>query len=48
MHEIIRPLKLKITKKTVTVSTIVGTVPGLFLGEPKETRIWAFVPVIAA
>ena len=48
MHEIIRPLKLKITKKTVTVSTIVGTVPGLFLGEPKETRIWAFVCVIAA
>ena len=29
-------------------STIVGTVPGLFLGESKETRFWAFVHVIAA
>ena len=27
MREIIRPLELKITKKTVTVSTIVGAVP---------------------
>ena len=38
----------RLQKKTVTVSTIVGTVPGLFIGEPKETFIWAFVPVIAA
>ena len=44
----IRLPKLKITKKSFTVSIIVGTVPGLFLGESKETRFWAFVPVIDA
>ena len=44
MREIIRLLKLKITKKSIHCkgnrwhST----------GEPKETRIWACVPVIAA
>ena len=44
----IRLPKLKITKKSFIVSIIVGTVPGLFLGESKETRFWAFVPVIDA
>ena len=41
-------LNWRLPKKSFTVSTNVGTVPGLFLGESKETRFWAFVPVIAA
>ncbi len=44
MREIIRLLKLKITKKNILCKYN----RWYNSGEPKETRIWAFVPVIAA
>ena len=43
-----RQIACRIRTYGITLVLFVGTVPGLFHVEPKETLIWAFVPVVVS